>query len=905
MAKQHFYSRVPAKVSLFNKMDGYDTFAHSSGILREQIEKNISLIYDNKPSKDDDLLIQSGKLPTVYSQFTTADGEVIQSAVSFLSSDYTGERSSYMVHSLVLSEEEKKARIHGFSSAFINKNDFVTDLSDFDLTSFESKPITDYPEKKLSAANALSTEKIIENYDNGMLKRLIFALLSISCGKTKALYFSLSSKIDTFSSDCLEFLNSFLQIFPFHIRENLSFVTYVGDITKFSAFKIKCVLENTPEIPTSKGMTIHLGGKDYNGINDDNIAANAMVVDFFFELLSADSVRKDFIEFCRFAVSQNEALNKPNWKNMNDLILLFKVLSGHFEEKNVLPNDIAVETFIAVYSKNRDALTDEYRSRAMKCLYRYPQSNTVIPKNVFSKVSSMYSSEIPACKHTVMDVVLELIHTDVMRDKLFAFIKQNYDAEDSETRIRIMQNVCRVYYGGFLQGKIIEFFSKYFKDEPEQSRENILERLLLTIRTPQIQESVITFIDEFYDTFSDTEKDKFYQTFYEMLPEADELSRKMADIVDKYIEDKYREETEKRILEAVETDERRKQPRICSCLATKCGFTQSVLVKKIFGDWSGRKIFDEFCTLLSSKPLNERIFAICEIWENAPLMTETSSDKLFFALKENLKGNIKSGIFEFLNYYDNLLELKEKVKESSCFVDKFLAEILQPVICMLIPSVFDYKRNPEGISKITEIAKDKSFIAESNEYNSVKKYLSALENLKSQNAVSLFVNLSEIEEKNVKKGICDVIKKEVPENIDDSTFLSYELSLEFLKSDEIRLSDASNNLKDKVIQSLNDDSSQMKPEEINKQADEQVFKVTLALANDLLSSEITDEIKNKIVSENTAYVTSFVQRNDKKGKKIANDFIDSLSSNDEFLKSVKEALNTKKSGGLFSKIFKK
>ena len=106
MAKQHFYSRVPARGSLYNRADGFDTFAHSQGLSREFIERELSAVYENKLTKQDGEAIRTGKMPAVYSQSCLKSGALVQSCVSYLPKDYTGERSAYLCHSLILSEEE-------------------------------------------------------------------------------------------------------------------------------------------------------------------------------------------------------------------------------------------------------------------------------------------------------------------------------------------------------------------------------------------------------------------------------------------------------------------------------------------------------------------------------------------------------------------------------------------------------------------------------------------------------------------------------------------------------------------------------------------------------------------------------------------------------------------------------
>ena len=52
MAYQHFYSRVPARVSLYNKIDGFDTFAHSAALTREFVLGELYPIYADKLDKN-------------------------------------------------------------------------------------------------------------------------------------------------------------------------------------------------------------------------------------------------------------------------------------------------------------------------------------------------------------------------------------------------------------------------------------------------------------------------------------------------------------------------------------------------------------------------------------------------------------------------------------------------------------------------------------------------------------------------------------------------------------------------------------------------------------------------------------------------------------------------------------
>ena len=62
MAKQHFYSRVPARGSLYNRSDGFDTFAHSQGLSRDFVERELSAVYENKLTKQDAEAVRTGKV---------------------------------------------------------------------------------------------------------------------------------------------------------------------------------------------------------------------------------------------------------------------------------------------------------------------------------------------------------------------------------------------------------------------------------------------------------------------------------------------------------------------------------------------------------------------------------------------------------------------------------------------------------------------------------------------------------------------------------------------------------------------------------------------------------------------------------------------------------------------------
>ena len=94
MAQQHFYSRVPARVSMYNRYDSFDTFAHSAGLTREFVERDLSLVYNDKLGKNDLSLVRRGEISPVYYQCVVRSGNLVQGCLTFLPLDYTKERSA-------------------------------------------------------------------------------------------------------------------------------------------------------------------------------------------------------------------------------------------------------------------------------------------------------------------------------------------------------------------------------------------------------------------------------------------------------------------------------------------------------------------------------------------------------------------------------------------------------------------------------------------------------------------------------------------------------------------------------------------------------------------------------------------------------------------------------------------
>lgn len=786
MARQHLYSRVPAKNSMFAKTDGYDTFACSEGISREFIEKELAPVYDNKPTKNEADLIRNGMLPPVYFQTFCKTGEVVQSCMSFIPKDYTGERSSYLVHSLIFGENEKKDVFSAPDGNLISPEMFIDDISKIGTDAWESFPDEHYPEKEYVPSKSLTALVLTEEYDAKMIKYMICAVIELLFGKAKAVFPVLSVKREELSRKAVEFINTFAQILPYHIRPMLSFVTDSGEITKFSSFKIRFMPEDAPVV-SGKGIWILFGKKSVVGISEEMYSSDAVLVEFFYSLLKSESLRREFLMFTDGVVTKDPSISSLNYKNISNLVFMFKQCSGMYNDKSVLPNDDRVFDFVAVYEKYRAALTDEQRVNALGFLKRYPEKHIEIPKKVFSKIAHFYPGEPEITKHIIMNVVLDMIHTDIMRDRLFAFIKSVYHDEDEETRKNLVRHLASVYYGGFLQPQILSFFSENFENEPEESKSVIIEKLLLTVRTPSVQQQIMSFFVSSYDMLSMEQKKKFYDTFLDMLPESDSLAEKMMDFVNERISGEPEEIVEsvaKGICVAVEKDQRRKEPKLMSVMLTKRGFCTESVLKVLFSEWCGRKIFYEQIDIVWQYKLHDRIDYLIYVWKTVKDISDEAVDALLDKVKSAFdEENKKFDLFELISEEEIIDKSdKELSRKAKSFFRKIKEYCIKPRIIQSTYDVFSIKHRSHGIEDYLAYSEKNSEIKESEQYGVVLSYANLSDAVKNRRADEIVGYSDKFpEDPRVRSNIAQCIQNDIGEvvNPDDNAATSVALSFAF------------------------------------------------------------------------------------------------------------------------------
>lgn len=920
MAYQHFYSRVPARLSIFNRTDGFDTFAYSDGLEREFIEKELSAIYDNKPSKTDGARIRNGELPPLYCQYFTKSGVLAQGCIGFLAKDYTGERSAYVSHILIPDGKEEKEILDNPENAPLNPAVFQSDLTNFPLTSPELKPNNEYPTVPYKTIKAEPTESLTQ-YDSAMMKRLIFSMLNIACGKGKNVFISLPYPISEFSAKSLDFINTLLQIFPYHLRRAFSFVTYTDDATRFTSFNLRFIPESAPEIPAAKGITLHFGSKIAVGLSDELVASNSSLVEFFYGLLKFDETRREFLYFMQLAVQNVPELKKMNMKTLNELVFLFQQCSGLFQEKTILPDNSRMFDFVCAYEKHRKALSNEHRTVALKCLKRYPENHEAIPKDVFSRLSKIYATEPTPSKRNIMNVVLELIHTDVMRDKLFNFIKNNYANEDPEIRAAICNDLCRVYYGGFLQPQILNFFEQNFSEESAETKNAILDKLLLTIRTESVRKRILAFFDQNFDVLTEEQRTKFLDTCYEMLPEGDALAEDLVQLLNVHFENAPKEEQKKtaeKLYQITENNQKRKQPKLLPLLLNHSGFCANAVTKIILTEHSNQKIFESFTAAYVALPQEQKVSFTKELLENNPDLNEETAQKFadtVCAIQREQTDAERIDLYTLIECDQIYSEYLNGTAAQKLFIQKILDEIIHPAIAHALPEAFSVKRRRDGLPFVLEYAQDKTYLTESNAYHYLAAYQKMVTAIESQNHAEMIASCEEMPEKVIRTGAADHLKIKFYPNEEWSTNLSQEtcmllhLLLGYMKTHEFDFVSAQNDFNNLFSAKVRSENPKLNPEAVSQSAAQKTMELLLKTANELYGSAIPENLRMGLTetgSTLTKSITSFLS-SQKKGVKWIKEQLNTNSFHPDFAAKIESFITTvpTASGGLFKRLFGK
>lgn len=717
MARQHFYSRVPARVSLYNKCDGFDTFAKSETLPGDVVMGELAPMYKDKLAVHNPVRIRRGEIPTVYSQARLSDGDIVQTTLKYLPTDFTGERSAYLAHSLILNQQERAAVFYGNTNDVYNPDMFITDVSVFKLTDPAASANPSLADKVYTPRPLMASHGVVKKYSPEMMKGLIYAVAASLCEGGEDVCFRLPVEDSKASDEALVIINAIMSVLPYEMRERLSFASFVSTTEAYKGFKLRCVGE---DCAVGRDLIFFDFASETVSRHPAGYEQSLSVASFFYQLIDNRKVRDEFQAFVA-SISAKYDLRITSMKTLSEIVFIFWQCSGYYVESSILPTDETLISFLDIYEKYREGLTDAQRTRAYRPLARYSTKQIPIPVQIFDRMNNLYVQECVPAKAVALDVALHLIHVDVMRDRLFGFITKNYDRELDSVKAVVNENLARVFYGGFLQQKILNFFDIHFVLEPVKTRDVILDRLLLTIRTPDIQRQIIAFLDRQYDRMNDDQKAKIYDTCLEMIPECDELSALLVGFINRHVNKESNETRTSigaRLLAILERSLKREDSRVAAVFVNENGFCEELTTRFILGQRIGGSIFTG---ILAGMPAHKRAEKLLNVRQSTSM-----SDGDYIALLDTF-GDMEVNIAPS-TVYDILSadSAAEKLLAGEV-LDGFRKSIIYPTFKERIFDVFKVKLGKAGVDAVVKYAKGREEILSSYQYGVLTDYVNIVD----------------------------------------------------------------------------------------------------------------------------------------------------------------------------------
>ena len=713
MARQHFYSRVPARVSLYNRCDGFDTFIKSGDLSDGLVRGELRVMYDEKLNIHDPVKVRRGEIPTVYSQMKLESGEVAQTTIKYLPTDFTGERSAYLAHTLVLDAADRAAAFCTNGNECYNAGMFISDISAFRLTDPMAMPNPSISDVAYTPAQVKDGPSPLSKYNPEVVKGMLYAVANSLC-EGGEVCFRLPVADSEASDEALAVINTILGVLPYEMRERLSFASFVSRLDAYRGFKLRCI---SSDCAVGRGTCLYDFKAELITAPPKGYENYIPVASFLYSIADNKRVRDEFLAFSA-RVGAKYDLHITSMKTLSEIILLFWQCSGFYVESSILPTDDTIISFLDVYEKYRDGLTTEHRVRAYRPLARYSSKQIAIPTAIFDRMKRLYVDECVQAKAVALDVALHLIHVDAMRDRLFSFIVSNYDRELDSVKAVVNENLARVFYGGFLQEKILNFFAVHFILEPVSTRDIILDKLLLTIRTPEIQRQIIAFLDRQYDRMNQSQRMKIYSTCLEMIPECDALSAMLVGYINRHITKENEEicaQIGGRLLQILDRSLKSGDSRITAIFVNENGFCEELTAKYILTQHVGSEMFSE---ILAGMPPHKRAEKLINIRRSYKGMTESDYVALVCSFDEreiNLDG---STAYEIMAIDEKAAkQLKGETLAS------FRRVIINPALSENIYDVFKVKLGKEGTDAVIRFAEGREDVKSSEQYGVLEDYL--------------------------------------------------------------------------------------------------------------------------------------------------------------------------------------
>ena len=572
---------------------------------------------------------------------------------------------------------------------------------------------------------------IMSAYDPEMVKSFIFSVVAAILGDGPEVYFRLPYADSQLSDAALEFINAIMSILPYSLRQKLSFVSYISDARAYKGFHLKCVSGDCGSVDAENGVLYDFAKGEILG-NVEKYGVYRSHAAFLYSLFEYRKIRDEFHSFVG-GIEEKYPEHSLDLKSFTDIIFMFWQCSGFYVEESVVINDESLCNFLDVYASFREGLSEAHRVQAYRPFGRYLREQAPIPDGVFSRLSRLYPTECVAAKAVALDVLLGLIHVDVMRERLFAFISRNYARETDKVKLVINNNLCRVFYGGFLQQRILRHFDMFFNGEPMETRDLILDKLLLSIRTPGIQEHIISFIDRRYEALTTAQKLKICNTCHEMIPECDGLAVMLASFVNRRIAT---DPDIARILAAglcnsIDKSIKAENPHLVGILINESGFTEDVAMAHIIG--KGRGV-DILLSLLADMPADKRAEKLIRATVSVPGITEVEYDGLLSRFKGMPVRVQPATLYDIL-----AVDEKAVLSLTPAALSSFRENLIYPAILHTFLDVFKLELSESGLERLTAYALNNPTLADTEEYRVILDYLKIIEFCKGEATEDAFI----------------------------------------------------------------------------------------------------------------------------------------------------------------------
>ncbi len=783
MSYQHFYSRVPARVSLYNKIDGFDTFAHSAALDREFILGELSLVYKDLLPIHDPVRVRRGEIPTVYTQAALPSGRLVHTAVKYLPADFTGERSAYLAHSLILSDEERAGVMRNPDADPFNRDMFITDISLFRLTDRGVTSNPACPERSYYPRPISDHRTGMSAYHPDMLKSFIYSVLFAALEGGREVYFRLPFSDEITSEANVDFINGIMSVLPYSMRERLSFVSFVSESSSYRGFKLKGVGSAFGGVDPERGVFYDFSTGIVTGVSSDG-EKGVMISSFLYSLFEHNNIRVAFHEFVRRIEEKYDSLTL-DIKTLKELAFLFWQCSGFYVENSVLPSDDAICRLFDVYESYREGLTVEHRVQVYRCLARYSEAQIAIPDSVFSRLSRLYPTECVEAKAVGLDVLLNLIHVDLMRDSLFCFISRNYPLETDGVKAVIISNLSRVFYGGFLQNNILAFFDLHFRREPAHTRDLILDKLLLSIRTPEVQRQIVLFLDKYYGVLNSAQRLKICNTCLEMIPECDGLSALLVSLINRRIGREGGDISalmNKKLSELLAGSLAGGDGRLATVFIENPGFCEDIVLRHALNQWVG---VDIILGILASMPASVRADKLIRAYKLAEGVNKALYPAFLYRFATTVVAVWPSTLKDMLE--------KDRVAEETLSPDViplFRQMVIYPAVVFTLHHAFGTDEGSVGVDGAVEYAEKHPYIASTKEYRVILDYLSLAHKCglgDTEAAFKLAIGFPESAE--LRSSIAKYIRANAykPDTQDAETAATYELLMDYLSCGNLGL----------------------------------------------------------------------------------------------------------------------